>query len=153
MGTGSSVVVYWKTSAVSTTNGYLYAWSFSLLEWYYCSVSRNISAGYDMSISVLKIRAMDTSFVILFKYIYLTIYCFFQKSYKYEYKPFNWSIWTPTCRWRSTVLRRLNVVWAIRNGYGLLCFRLLKNASCEYNQWVYVRMIMFPAWVVLRSTN
>ena len=25
---------------------------------------------------------------------------------------------------------------AIRNGYGLLCFRLMRNASCEYDQWV-----------------
>ena len=24
---------------------------------------------------------------------------------------------------------------AIRNGYGLLCFRLMKNASCEYDRW------------------
>ena len=25
---------------------------------------------------------------------------------------------------------------AIRNGYGLLCFRLMKNVSCEYDRWV-----------------
>ena len=25
---------------------------------------------------------------------------------------------------------------AIRSGYGLLCFRLLKNVSCEYDRWV-----------------
>ena len=25
---------------------------------------------------------------------------------------------------------------SIRNGCGLLCFRLMKNVSCEYNRWV-----------------
>ena len=25
---------------------------------------------------------------------------------------------------------------AIRNGYGLLCFRLMENVSCEYDRWV-----------------
>ena len=25
---------------------------------------------------------------------------------------------------------------AIRSGYGLLCFRLMKNATCEYYRWV-----------------
>ena len=25
---------------------------------------------------------------------------------------------------------------AIHNGYGLLCFRLMKNVSCEYDRWV-----------------
>ena len=25
---------------------------------------------------------------------------------------------------------------AIRNGYGPLCFRLMKNVGCEYDRWV-----------------
>ena len=25
---------------------------------------------------------------------------------------------------------------AMHNGYGLLCFRLMKNVSCEYDRWV-----------------
>ena len=27
-------------------------------------------------------------------------------------------------------------VKAIRTGYGLSCFRLMKNVSCEYDRWV-----------------
>ena len=25
---------------------------------------------------------------------------------------------------------------AIRNGYGLVCFRFIRNVSCEYDRWV-----------------
>ena len=40
---------------------------------------------------------------------------------------------------------------AMHNGYGLLCFRLMKNVSCEYDRWMIETH--FASWVIRQTRS